>query len=266
MANVDTRVFLSYAFAGLFALATAQSAALADIVMETSGRMDVFGSNASPSVLHVERTVDTSVANDVLELEISETTDSGQFIEAQSGIEIRFAVDWDGDVRADGTYSGPADFAELITATGGADGLEPGDVLIIDVNNTRSVVRSTTAHSTLVAGVYSSKPGYLGSEHDWDELGRALFMEHDDPDDAPTMKPIELGRMLGEVPVAVVGIVPCKVSAENGPISPGDLLVTSNTPGHAMRSEEPRPGTIVGKSLGSLDSGTGAISILVTLQ
>jgi len=31
----------------------------------------------------------------------------------------------------------------------------------------------------------------------------------------------------GEVPLAMVGIVPCKATAENGAIRRGDLLVTS---------------------------------------
>ena len=69
-----------------------------------------------------------------------------------------------------------------------------------------------------------------------------------------------------EIPMAVVGIVPCKVTAENGPIRPGDLLVTSSIPGHAMRDADARAGTIVGKALGALGSGTGVIRILVTLQ
>ncbi|MBI4577981.1 MAG: hypothetical protein HY722_17095 [Planctomycetes bacterium] len=74
-----------------------------------------------------------------------------------------------------------------------------------------------------------------------------------------------------QVPLAVVGIVPCKVTTEGGPIRPGDLLVTSGTPGHAMRDDDPRVGTVLGKSLGSLeDEGTGAVTgmidVLVTLQ
>jgi hypothetical protein len=60
--------------------------------------------------------------------------------------------------------------------------------------------------------------------------------------------------------------VPCKVSAENGTVRPGDLLVTSSTPGHAMRDEKPEVGTVVGKALGTLASGTGVIEVLVTLQ
>lgn len=60
--------------------------------------------------------------------------------------------------------------------------------------------------------------------------------------------------------------VPVKASAENGPIAPGDLLVSSSTPGHVMRDAMPAPGTVVGKALGTLAAGTGLIEMLVTLQ
>ena len=58
----------------------------------------------------------------------------------------------------------------------------------------------------------------------------------------------------------------CKVDASYGAIRPGDLLTTSATPGHAGRAENPRPGTILGKALESLESGTGLIRVLVTLR
>ncbi len=66
--------------------------------------------------------------------------------------------------------------------------------------------------------------------------------------------------------MAIVGIVPCKVSAENGPIQRGDLLVTSSSPGHAMRAgTSPSPGTVLGKAMQPLDRGTGTILVLVAL-
>lgn len=55
--------------------------------------------------------------------------------------------------------------------------------------------------------------------------------------------------MDSEVPLAVVGIVPCKVTTENGPILVGDLLVTSSTPGYAMKC------TDRGKMLGAGSGG-----------
>jgi hypothetical protein len=66
----------------------------------------------------------------------------------------------------------------------------------------------------------------------------------------------------------MIGIVPCKVSDENGAIQRGDLLVTSGTPGHAMKGTERDRMTvaIVGKALESFASGTGTILIAVTLQ
>ena len=68
--------------------------------------------------------------------------------------------------------------------------------------------------------------------------------------------------------MALVGIVPTKVSAENGPIKPGTLLVTSSTPGYAMRGSdrEKLTGAIIGKAMGTLDSGKGVIEVLVSLQ
>ncbi len=68
------------------------------------------------------------------------------------------------------------------------------------------------------------------------------------------------------IPVGIVGIVPVKVSAENGPIHRGDLLTTSATPGHAMRADTYIPGAILGKAMGELQSGTGVIEVVLLLQ
>lgn len=57
-----------------------------------------------------------------------------------------------------------------------------------------------------------------------------------------------------------------KVDAGYGAIQPGDLLVSSPTPGHAMRAGAPAAGTVVGKALSSLESGTGSVAVMVTLQ
>ena len=68
--------------------------------------------------------------------------------------------------------------------------------------------------------------------------------------------------------MAMVGIVPTKVSAENGPIKTGDLLVASTTLGRAMKGTDRSllTGAVIGKALASLDSCTGVIEVLVTLQ
>ena len=145
-------------------------------------------------------------------------------------------------MTADGAFTGGgADFAEMFKVSTGGASAEPGDVMVIDPSATRQIVKSSKAKSTLVSGIYSTKPGFVGSE-DWSR------------------------QSADEIPLAVVGVVPCKVSCENGAITPGDLLVTSSILGHAMRDGAPRPGTILGKALEGLDSGTGVVKVLVTLQ
>jgi hypothetical protein len=75
-------------------------------------------------------------------------------------------------------------------------------------------------------------------------------------------------RLAGEIPLAVMGIVPCNVSAESGPIKVGDLQVTSSTSGHAMKGARRSRmlGAVVGKALEPLPAGKGVIEVLVTLQ
>lgn len=141
-----------------------------------------------------------------------------------------------------GTQNSGADFAEQIDVVGDEAKYEPGDVLVISTSTDRAVELSNGAYSTAVIGVYSTDPAVLAGAPD-------------------------TGEALGGVPVAIVGIVPCKVSAENGAIQRGDLLVTADLPGHAMRAgENPPQGTVVGKALQPLDNGTGVILILVILQ
>ena len=163
---------------------------------------------------------------------------------AGGGGELDFRVASDGHVYSDVGFDTPAsDYAELMAAEGEKNDYEPGDVLVISDDVDRAVQLSTTPYSTAVIGVYSTQPGFLGGSADKDEPGR-----------------------IDGIPVAIAGIVPCKVSAENGPIHRGDLLTTSSTPGYAMKATEPKLGTILGKALGELESGTGVIDVLVILQ
>ena len=67
-------------------------------------------------------------------------------------------------------------------------------------------------------------------------------------------------------PIALTGTVVAKVDAGLGAIRVGDLLSASPTPGQAMRADDPAHGTIVGKVLEPLDTGTGLIKVLVMLR
>jgi len=156
-----------------------------------------------------------------------------------------FAVLNSGEVRSKVGFAAPAnDFAVTMPVEGDKAGYEPGDVLVVSASGSGAAERSSAAYSPAVLGVYSAAPAFVG--------GRTVTGD----------------AQAGGLPVTILGIVSCKVSAENGPIRPGDLLVTSATPGHAMRADCERvvPGTVLGKALESLDSGTGVIQVLVTLQ
>jgi hypothetical protein len=69
-------------------------------------------------------------------------------------------------------------------------------------------------------------------------------------------------------PVALLGKVFCKVDAGYGPVAVGDLLTTSDTPGHAMKAADPFKafGSVIGKALRPLKAGQGLIPILIALQ
>jgi hypothetical protein len=218
---------------------------------------EVSGSSGlNPPALRVESTSSNGVA--IYARQTSSDTalvvtnrGTGDLIKAfggTSGGNLRFRVDQAGNVRADGTYygadyqTGSADFAEMVRP--GQTDLVPGDVLVVGPDG--QMVRSSQAYQTSVVGVYSTEPGFIGG-HKLDEAGHPL-----DP---------------GRIPLAVVGIVPVKASTENGPIQPGDLLVTSATPGHAMRADlNPPTGTVIGKALEGLEADTGVIQMLVVLQ
>ncbi len=166
---------------------------------------------------------------------------SGNLIEAWHGplfLDREFYVSSTGEVYADGQFHpGGADLAEMLPA---AAGLEPGDVLVVGPDG--KLARCTQVYQSSVVGVYSTRPGFVGGAEDGADL-------------------------TGKVPLAVVGVAPVKVTTENGPIRPGDLLVASSTPGHAMKAgPNPPVGTVIGKALGALQSGTGVIQMLVTLQ
>jgi len=150
----------------------------------------------------------------------------------------KFRVSVGGEVYAAGAFHpNGADFAELLPA---AAALEPGDVLVIGEDG--KLTRSTKPNQENVAGVRATKPGLLGGAEDGADLS-------------------------GKTPLAVVGVVPVKVSAENGVIKPGDKLTTSSTPGHAMKAaRHPEVGTVIGKALTGLEGKQGTIQMLVILQ
>jgi hypothetical protein len=152
-------------------------------------------------------------------------------------IKVTGNIDVGGNINA--KYQDMAEWVES------SQPLSAGTVVVLDPDKNNQVVASTESYDSRVAGVISPQPGIaLGERGD--------------------------GRVL----VAATGRVRVKVDATNGPIKIGDLLVTSDKEGFAMKSiavefggvRMHRPGTIIGKALEPLDKGAGEILVLLSLQ
>jgi hypothetical protein len=144
-----------------------------------------------------------------------------------------------------GTKNSGADVAEAFAVEGTVAEYEPGDVLAVSIRSDRRVEKAGGRYSTRVIGVYATKPGVLLTERDVDASLDDL------------------------VPVGVVGVIPTKVTAENGAIHRGDLLVASSTPGHAMKgtNRSRMLGAVIGKALGEFAGpGAGKIQVLVNVK
>ncbi|MDD5109088.1 MAG: hypothetical protein PHC29_06230 [Candidatus Omnitrophica bacterium] len=140
------------------------------------------------------------------------------------------------------------DLAE-VTPVRKEDILEVGDVVCIDQEARVRMRRSQKAYDFLVAGIVS------------DPNTASMVIGGDTP-------PEKINSINDKKPIALVGRVLCKVSTENGPIEIGDLLVTSNKPGYAMKAniDKLKPGMVLGKAMESLKDGEGKIVVWVTLQ
>ncbi|MDR3024232.1 collagen-like protein [Chryseobacterium sp.] len=144
-----------------------------------------------------------------------------------------------------GTQNSGADVAEVFDVNGNISQYEPGDILVISTSADRTVEKSSTPYSSLVAGVYATKPGVLLTE------------EHIDTD------------ISDKAPMGVIGVIPTKVCLENGKIKRGDLLVTSSKAGVAMKADikKVRIGQVIGKALQDYDQKEiGKIQVLVNIK
>ncbi|HEX6100513.1 MAG TPA: hypothetical protein VF432_29630 [Thermoanaerobaculia bacterium] len=152
-------------------------------------------------------------------------------------------LDVNGNINVSGNINAKyQDVAEWVEAP---TKFEAGTVVVLDPARSNGVVASTSTYDTSAAGVVSARPGIsLGEKSD------------------------------SKILVATTGRVRVKVDATHEPIRIGDLLVTSDIPGTAMKSAPidvagfpmHRPGTLIGKALEPLDSGRGEILVLLSLQ
>jgi len=144
-----------------------------------------------------------------------------------------------------GTQNSGADIAEAFDVAGNLKEYEAGDVLIISTDKDRAVEKSNQPYSTLVAGVYATKPGVLLTEENIDT------------------------ELKDKVPMGVIGVIPTKVCLEGGAIKRGDLLVTSSLAGVAMKADPAKVkiGQVIGKALQDYnETSVGKINVLVSIK
>jgi hypothetical protein len=153
-----------------------------------------------------------------------------------------------GNITAAGTIEAgniKAKYQDVAEWVPSSEQLAAGTVVVLDSTKSNQVTLSNTSYDTRVAGVVSEQPGIALGE-----------------------------KSEGKVLVATTGRVRVKVDATKGAIHIGDLLVTSDVSGVAMKSEPVnlggvqihRPGTLIGKALEPLEKGKGEILVLLSLQ
>ena len=154
-------------------------------------------------------------------------------------------------VTGDGTTT-----TKILAITGGSDLAEPfemtesealpkGALVVIDPDNPGKLKLAREAYDKRVAGVISGAGG----------VKPGLTLQQD-------------GVLEGEQHVALTGKVYALATALNGAIKPGDLLTTSDVPGHAMKAidRERWSGAVIGKAMSALAEGEGLVLVLVNLQ
>jgi len=154
----------------------------------------------------------------------------------QGNLGVRGDISVTGDVKFVG-----ADLAEQFDVVGDL-AADPGCVVVLAGNDQVRV--SDEPYDRKVAGVVSGAGNYRP----------ALVLDHSENTTRRAL--------------ALTGKVWCKIDADCGSVAVGDMLTSSPTAGHAMRATDPVRafGAVIGKALGSLDSGRGLLPVLVTLQ
>lgn len=132
----------------------------------------------------------------------------------------------------------PANIVEMFEVDN-VDYISSGDLLVIHGKGKSILSISNKSYSKAVIGVVSGNPTLV--------LNNA-------------------GESKKVYPIVLSGKTLCKVDARSRPIKPGDLIVSSDTPGCGMAGDMDgfdKIGTVIGKALDSLEEGIGIIPIFV---
>lgn len=145
---------------------------------------------------------------------------------------------------------------DVLQINGGGDGaeyfnvkksgsLEPGSLVVIDDESAGKLKVSSSPYDPRVAGVISGAGG----------VRPGITLEQKEV-------------LEGDELVSLWGRVYVKATTKNGKIKPGDLLTSSDIPGHVMKARKRKKsrGAIIGKALSSLEAGEGLVLLLIQPQ
>jgi hypothetical protein len=193
--------------------------------------------------LSIRNTIDTEVAYITNEGNMKIAGDlviGGHFYPSDRGVpQTSKEIYYDGSSGAGGDFmrtdaagwsTGSYGFAEMFPSD---ETLQSGEVVVF-ADSDQKVHRSMEASSIRIAGIVSTRPGFLAGEN-----------------------------TIGSHPIALVGRVPTRVTDENGEVKIGDPLTTSSKPGYAMKATS--AGMIVGYALEPLVSGSSSILVFVNV-
>ena len=173
--------------------------------------------------------------------QISDYDGSAHLIGNGEALLVRGKADFNGAVTLansvrDNQY--PANIVEMFEVDE-QEYISSGDLLVISEKGRSLLSRARGKYSRSVVGVVSGNPTLI--------INNA-------------------GTEQKVYPVALAGKALCKVDAREKPIRPGDLIVTSDTPGCGMRGEIDsfqKIGTVIGKALEGMEDGLGTIAIFI---
>jgi hypothetical protein len=118
--------------------------------------------------------------------------------------------------------------------------ISPGDLLVVSAQGNSLLSRTRKSYDSTVIGIVSGNPAIIVNNS---------------------------GKDKKVYPIILTGKALCKVDARISPIKPGDLIVTSETPGCGMKGtidSFEKIGTVIGKALTGLENEVGIIPIFIT--
>ena len=137
----------------------------------------------------------------------------------------------------------------MMNVSGTKEDYEPGDLLAIGPDG--KLVKTNAPYASSPQSALSTKPGFVGDT----EIAESGINGYENRTNAD------------RVPVAILGIVPTKVSAENEPSCRGLAYnVGHSRPCHEVHGQVSVLRGDTRQSAGALAFGTGVMKVLVTLR